>query len=93
MRILVVNPNTTASMTETIEAAARFAAAAGTAIEAVTSSMGPASIEGYYDEALAVPGLLAEIRRGERDGVHSAVIACFFALRGICRYGSSTTPN
>jgi allantoin racemase len=55
MRILVVNPNTTASMTETIEAAARFAAAAGTAVEAVTSSMGPASIEGYYDEALAVP--------------------------------------
>lgn len=77
MRILVVNPNTTASMTATIERAARAAAGRGTTIEAVTSAMGPASIEGYYDEALAVPGLLAEIRRGERDGAGAAVIACF----------------
>ncbi|WP_163269266.1 aspartate/glutamate racemase family protein [Chelativorans alearense] len=77
MRILVVNPNTTASMTATIEAAARRAAAGSTAIEAVTSSMGPASIEGYYDEALAVPGLLKEIARGEAAGADAAVIACF----------------
>lgn len=77
MRILVVNPNTTASMTRTIEAAARGAAAAGTQIEAATSAMGPASIEGYYDEVFAVPGLLAEIRRGERAGAQAAVIACF----------------
>ena len=77
MRILVVNPNTTASMTRTIEAAARKAAGPATAVEAVTSAMGPASIEGYYDEALAVPGLLAEIRRGERAGAAAAIIACF----------------
>jgi allantoin racemase len=77
MRILVVNPNTTASMTQTIAAAARAAANPATTIVAVTSAMGPASIEGYYDEALAVPGLLAEIRRGEREGAAAAVIACF----------------
>lgn len=77
MRILVINPNTTASMTATIEAAARRAAGSATRIEAVTSSMGPASIEGYYDEALAVPGLLREIARGEQAGVDAAVIACF----------------
>lgn len=77
MRILVVNPNTTASMTETIAAAARGAAAEGTEIMARTSRMGPASIEGYYDEALSVPGLLAEIAAGERDGAQAAVIACF----------------
>jgi allantoin racemase len=76
-RILVVNPNTTASMTEKIAAAARTASSPGTTILAATSSMGPASIEGYYDEALAVPGLLMEIARGERDGAHAAVIACF----------------
>ncbi|TGS01181.1 aspartate/glutamate racemase family protein, partial [Mesorhizobium sp. M2E.F.Ca.ET.209.01.1.1] len=44
MRILVVNPNTTASMTETIAAAARSVAGVWTEIVAVTSSMGPASI-------------------------------------------------
>ncbi|MER8899182.1 aspartate/glutamate racemase family protein [Mesorhizobium sp. M0761] len=77
MRILVVNPNTTASMTETIAAAARAVAGAGTEVIAVTSSMGPASIEGYYDEALAVPGLLMEIASGERAGAQAAIIACF----------------
>ena len=76
-RILVVNPNTTASMTATIAAAARGVAAATTEIVAATSSMGPVSIEGYYDEALALPGLLKEIADAERAGVHAAVIACF----------------
>ncbi len=75
--ILVVNPNTTASMTLTIAAAARLVAAPGTEIIAATSSMGPASIEGYYDEAFALPGLLREIAAAERAGAEAAVIACF----------------
>lgn len=76
-RLLLVNPNTTAGMTETIALAARQAAAPSTAIEAVTSTMGPVSIEGYYDEAFAVPGLLAEIATGEKTGANAAIIACF----------------
>jgi allantoin racemase len=35
------------------------------------------SIEGHVDGALAVPGLLDEILRGETDGVDAHVIACF----------------
>ena len=77
MEILVVNPNTTASMTEKIGAAARAAAGPGTRITAVGAATGPDSIEGYYDEALAVPGLLVEIARGEARGVAGHVIACF----------------
>lgn len=77
MRLAVINPNTTQSMTATIADAAGRVAGSGTEIVAVTSSMGPASIEGYYDEALAVPGLLAEIARAERDGADAAIIACF----------------
>lgn len=76
-RIAVINPNTTASMTATIADAARGASGLGTEIVAVTSSMGPVSIEGYYDEAFALPGLLLEIGRAEREGVQAAVIACF----------------
>ena len=98
MRILVVNPNTTARMTETIARAARGAAASGTEIVAVTSSMGPASIEGYYDEALAVPGLLVEIAEGERAGADAAIIACFDdtgldAARAWHRYRSSASAR
>jgi allantoin racemase len=46
-------------------------------VVAVNPSMGPASIESHYDEALAVPGLLAEIEHGERAGAQGTVIACF----------------
>lgn len=77
MKIRLINPNTTAAMTRTIEAAARDAAAAGTEIEAVTSSTGPVSIEGYYDEAFCLPGLLKEIRAGDASGADAHVIACF----------------
>jgi allantoin racemase len=47
MRIRIINPNTTVSMTETIAAAARAVAAPGTEIIAVTSDTGPVSIEGH----------------------------------------------
>jgi allantoin racemase len=77
MRIRLINPNTTASMTETAARAARAVAAPGTAIEPVTSKMGPESVEGFYDEALAVPGLLAEIAKAESDGADAAIVACF----------------
>ncbi|MCX8996425.1 aspartate/glutamate racemase family protein [Rhizobiaceae bacterium BDR2-2] len=104
MQILVVNPNTTQTMTATIAAAAKGVAAASTEIVAVTSPMGPASIEGYYDEALAVPGLLIEIARGEKAGAQAAVIACFddtgldaaralagIPVLGICEAALATT--
>jgi allantoin racemase len=76
MRILVINPNTTASMTAHIGAAARRAAAAGTDIVAVNPTDGPVSIESQYDAAYAVPGMLDLIRDGGTrfDGF---VIACF----------------
>lgn len=77
MKILIVNPNTTASMTAKIGTAARSVAADKTEIVAVTSPMGPASIEGFYDEAFAVPGLIAAIAEGERTGAQAAIVACF----------------
>jgi allantoin racemase len=74
-KIVIVNPNTTASMTASIGAAARAVAASGTEIVAVTSAMGPASIEGFYDEAFAVPGLIqAMLNAPDAD---AGIIACF----------------
>ena len=77
MKLRIVNPNTTEAMTDGIARAARAVAAAGTVIEAVTSSTGPVSIEGYYDEALSLPGLLKEIAAGEAAGADAHIIACF----------------
>ena len=75
MRILVVNPNTTASMTEKIGAAARRTASPGTEIVARNPARGPASIEGYYDEAMSLAGMLEVIRT--TPDVDAVVIACF----------------
>ncbi|MFH5774574.1 aspartate/glutamate racemase family protein [Paracoccus sp. NGMCC 1.201697] len=75
MRILVLNPNTTASMTEKIGAAARRIASAGTEIIAANPTSGPPSIEGFYDEAMCLPGLLQVIR--DTPDVDAVVIACF----------------
>jgi len=75
MHIHIVNPNTTASMTRKVHEAAHRVAAAGTGITSANPDFGPASIEGYYDEAFAVPGLLAEIAKA--PGADAFVIACF----------------
>lgn len=77
MRVMVINPNTTAGMTAKIGEAARRAAARGTEIVAVNPESGPVSIESHYDEAVSVLGVLEEVRRGERDGADGYVIACF----------------
>jgi allantoin racemase len=74
MRVHLVNPNTTASMTEKIGAAARAAASPGVEIVATNPAYGPESIEGYYDEAFSIPGLIEEIRNSQADAF---VIACF----------------
>jgi len=75
--INVINPNTSRAMTDGIARTAREVAAPGSTVLAVTSPMGPASIESHYDEALAVPGVLAAVRDGERSGAAGHVIACF----------------
>jgi allantoin racemase len=75
MHLTIVNPNTTASMTRLIGEAARAVATPGTTIEAVNPESGPSSIEGYYDEVFAIPGMLAEMRK--RPHADAFVIACF----------------
>jgi allantoin racemase len=77
MKIRVINPNTTSSMTRKIGHAAQAVAAPGTLIEAVNPSGGPASIESHFDESISVIGILEEIRKGEADHCDGYVIACF----------------
>jgi len=90
MKIKIINPNTTQSMTDKIGHCARTVAQANTRIIAVSPRMGPASIESHYDEALSVPGILDEILSGEREDVDGYVIACFgdpglYAARELAR--------
>jgi allantoin racemase len=75
MKLLLINPNTTTSMTQKAAAAARKVARLDTEIIAANPSSGPYSIEGFYDVAICVPGLLAEA--GKHRNVDAVIIACF----------------
>lgn len=75
MRILLVNPNTTVSMTEKAGAAARAVARPDTEIIASNPPEGPASIQGFYDVARCLPGLLNEVEA--HPDVDAVIIGCF----------------
>ena len=79
MNIIVINPNTTAVMTSRIAATAQTVAQPGTHIIAIQPSAGPASIEGYADEAMAVPHMLEAMFAAQTQHTEVAgyVIACF----------------
>ena len=79
MNLLVINPNTTSSMTAKIAAAANSVANDSTNIIAVQPDCGPVSIEGYYDEAFAVPGVISEIQNNANTEscADAIIIACF----------------
>ena len=75
IRILLVNPNTTASMTARMLDAASAVAAQGTELIAATAEYGPESIEGYYDEVFSVPPMLDAVKA--HPDVAGVVVGCF----------------
>ncbi len=89
MRILIINPNTTADMTDDILRSANYFSRPETELVARNPEKGPESIEGWYDEHIAVRELIEEVLRAEQDGGFDAyVVACFgdpglYALREI----------
>jgi allantoin racemase len=77
MKLRVINPNTTASMTALIGAAARAVAAPGTHIDTVQPSFGAPAIEGHHDDVWAAAGVAEQVRAGELAGAQAHIIACF----------------
>jgi len=77
IRVAITNPNTTATMTDGIAQAARAAAAPDVEIIAGQSANGPDAIEGPFDGAMAVPGMLVRMRDAQDQGAQAHVIACF----------------
>lgn len=76
MRILVVNPNTSASMTDRVRRELEAVRGRETELTVVNPTDGPAAIESAGDEALAIPPMLELIRNAAP--CHDAVIiACF----------------
>lgn len=76
MTLYFINPNSTASMTEAMLAAAR-AALPEVAMAGWTSHDGPPAIQGPEDGAFATAPLLARVKEAEQAGAAGIVIGCF----------------
>ncbi len=88
MDILVINPNSTASMTSSIEVAAKEAASEGTNIVATNPINGPKSIQGPEDGKAALPGLFGVFDK--QSNAHDAVIIACFDDTGLMKLRSRT---
>ncbi|GAA1450693.1 Asp/Glu/hydantoin racemase [Nesterenkonia lacusekhoensis] len=80
MRILVVNVNTTDSMTQAIAQQARGAAAEGTEIVPLTPRFGAESVEGNMESYLAAVGVMDAVASYGQD--FDAVIQAGFGEHG-----------
>ena len=74
-KIVVINTNTTASMTDRIRLVYESVISDDFCLTVVNPSSGPASIEGYYDEAMSLAGLLDLVK--QHHDAAGFVIACF----------------
>jgi len=80
MRILIVNVNTTPSMTEGIGAQARKVASPGTEIVALTPRFGAESVEGNFESYLCAVGVMDAVMR--YDQPFDAVIQAGYGEHG-----------
>ncbi len=76
MKIRVIAPVTTQTFVADTVEVYREAARPDTEISVVGLDRGPASIESDYEEALAVPDVLAKARAAEKEGMDAVVIDC-----------------
>ena len=80
MKVLVVNVNTTASMTRTIADSARSVAAPGTEIIGLTPAIGAESVEGNFESYLAAVAVMDAVVNYEGD--FDAVIQAGYGEHG-----------
>jgi allantoin racemase len=76
MKLVVINPNSTVSMTEKAALAARNAAPGATVI-GITCHKSPPAIEGPEDDAICRPFVMAEVALAATNGADAIIIACF----------------
>jgi allantoin racemase len=77
MKLLLVNPNTSAAMTAGMAEAAQAVAAPGTVVVGRQPSFGPASIESHYDDVFGAAGVAEQVKLATPEGFDAVVIACF----------------
>ena len=77
MRILVINPNSSVEMTQSIRDALERIKRKDTDLEVIRLENAPVSIESATDGAMSVPALLERVRWANRERFDTVIIACF----------------
>ena len=77
MRIMVINPNSSQSMTRHLREVLEGVKRSDTELTVTGLEQGPQTLECAYDNALAVPPLLELVRRANREGYDAVIIAAF----------------
>lgn len=77
MKIMVINPNTSESMTEHIRKEVERIKRADTQLSVLGPDKGPETVESAYDEAYAIPPTLDLVKKANREGYDAVILACF----------------
>ncbi|NLE76263.1 MAG: aspartate/glutamate racemase family protein [Chloroflexi bacterium] len=77
MRIFVINPNTSESVTEHLRRELSKIKSPQTELTVVNPEHGPVSIESVYDETLAGPPTLELVKKANEEGYDAILIACY----------------
>lgn len=77
MKIHLINPNTTQSMTGQMVTTAQSVANPTTEIIGLTAPHGAVSIESHFDEAMSIVGVSDCIRQAASENSNGMILACF----------------
>ena len=77
MKILVINPNTSVTMTDHIREELVRIKRPDTELTVVCPDEGPETIESAYDEAFAIPPTLDLVKKANQEGYDAVILACF----------------
>jgi allantoin racemase len=77
MKIMVINPNTSESMTNHLRGELNRVKRSDTELAVVCPDKGPETIESAYDEAYAIPPTLELVEKANKEGYDAVILACF----------------
>jgi len=77
MKIMVINPNTSQSMTDHLRLELDRIKRPDTQLTVVCPTKGPETIESAYEEAYAIPPTLELVKKANQEGYDAVILACF----------------
>lgn len=77
MKILIINPNTSLTMTEKIRKNANAVKRADCEVTVVCLEHGPITIESSYDEAYAIAHAIDLVKKANNEGYDAIILSCF----------------